>query len=293
MDLIHRDEEPTEEPTEVPADERKRIWGLVLAILGVCVIIAGVYYVLVVHKPNPPEAAAEAAAPPAQAESEKTPAAPGLEPLAFPAVPLAASDDAVRQFAAALSANPAFAKWILSKDLIRTFVVSVDNVANGLSPKSHIGFFSPEGAFRVSRTKTGVFVDPAGYARYAPVVDVVRSVDATGAVRLYRAVEPLAQEAYNELGYPGVDFDNTLERAMGELLETPVVEGPIRLEAKVLSYAMADPALEGLSLAQKQLLRMGPKGVEAVQAKIREIAAVLGIPASRLPQPKTYAPAAK
>ncbi len=284
MDELHRDEEPTEEPV----DERRRVWGLVLGILAVLVIIGGVYYILVVRKPKPPETAAQAAAPPARSESEKTPAVPGLEPLAFPAVPLAASDEAVREFAAALSTNPAFARWILSKDLIRTFVVAVDNVANGLSPKTHIGFFSPEGAFRVTRAKTGLFVDPAGAARYAPVVDVVRSIDATAAVRLYRAVEPLAQEAYNELGYPGVDFDNTLERAMGELLETPVVEGPIRLEAKVLSQAMTDPALEGLSLAQKQLLRMGPKGVEAIQAKIREIAAVLGIPASRLPQPKTY-----
>lgn len=288
MDELHRDEEPIEETADEPVDERTRIWRLVLAILAVLGIIAGVYYVLVVRKPKPPETAAQAAAPPVPAESENTPAAPGLEPLAFPAVPLAASDEAVREFATALSANPAFARWILSRDLIRTFVVSVDNVANGLSPKSHIGFFSPEGAFRVSRAKTGLFADPAGAARYAPVVDVVRSIDATAAVRLYRAVEPLAQEAYNELGYPGVDFDSTLERAMAELLETPVVEGPIRLEAKVLSYAMSDPALEGLSPAQKQLLRMGPKGVEAVQAKIREIAAVLGIPASRLPRPRTY-----
>lgn len=284
MDELHRDDEPIDEPVE----EGKKIWGLVVAILAVLAVIAVLYYFFVVRKPKPPQAATQAAAPVAQAEAEKAAAGPGLEPLAFPAVPLAASDDAVRQFAGALSGDPVFAKWILSRDLIRTFVVSVDNVANGLSPKPHIGFFSPEGAFRVSRAKTGTFVDPAGYARYAPVVEVVRSIDATAAVRLYRAVEPLAQEAYNELGYPGVDFDNTLEKAMGEMLETPVVEGPIKLEPRVLSYAMADPALEGLSLSQKQLLRLGPKGVEAVQAKIREIAAVLGIPASRLPQPKSY-----
>ena len=288
MDEIHRDEEPTEEP----AEERSKIWGLAVAILALLAVIAVLYYFFFMKKPELP-APAPAAESGLRAEAEKAPVTPELEPLAFPAVPLVASDDAVRQFAAAIAADPQFSKWLLTKDLIRKFVVSVDNVANGLSPKSHIDFFSPEGGFRVSRTKDGMLVDPATYARYAPVVAVVQSIDAPAAVRLYRAVEPLLQEAYNELGYPGVDFDDTLGRAMSELLETPMVNGPIRLEQKVLSYAMTDETLEGLSLAQKQLLRMGPKGVQAVDDKIRQIAALLGIPASRLPQTKVYTPAAR
>ncbi|MGZ5555738.1 MAG: DUF3014 domain-containing protein [Candidatus Aminicenantales bacterium] len=288
MDELHRDEEPLEEPTE----ERRKIWGLAVAILAILVVIAVLYYFFFMKKPGPPAAApaAESALP---AESEKAPAAPGLEPLAFPAVPLAASDETVRQFAAAMSVNPEFAKWILTKDLIRTFVVSVDNVANGLSPKTHIDFFSPEGGFRISRSKGGTLVDPATYTRYAPVVGVIQSIDATAAVRLYRAVEPLLQDAYNELGYPGVDFDDTLVRAMSELLETPVVDGPIGLEQKVLSYAMTDETLEALSPAQKQLLRMGPKGVQAVHDKIRQVAALLGVASSRLPQTKAHSAVAR
>ncbi|MGZ5513880.1 MAG: DUF3014 domain-containing protein [Candidatus Aminicenantales bacterium] len=288
MDELHRDEEPLEEPTE----ERRKIWGLAVAILAILVVIAVLYYFFFMKKPGPPAAApaAESALP---AESEKVPARPGLEPLAFPAVPLAASDETVRQFAAAMSVNPEFAKWILTKDLIRTFVVSVDNVANGLSPKTHIDFFSPEGGFRISRSKGGTLVDPATYTRYAPVVGVIQSIDATAAVRLYRAVEPLLQDAYNELGYPGVDFDDTLVRAMSELLETPVVDGPIGLEQKVLSYAMTDETLEALSPAQKQLLRMGPKGVQAVHDKIRQVAALLGVASSRLPQTKAHSAVAR
>jgi hypothetical protein len=288
MDELHRDEEPTEEPTE----ERRKIWGLAVAILAILAVVAVLYYFFFMKKPGPP-AAAPAAESGLPTEGEKAPAAPGLEPLAFPAVPLAASDETVRQFAAAMSVDPEFAKWILTKDLIRTFVVSVDNVANGMSPKTHIDFFSPEEGFRTSRTNDGTLVDPATYARYAPVVGVVQSIDATAAARLYRAVEPLLQEAYNELGYPGVDFDDTLVRAMSELLETPVVDGPIRLEQKVLSYAMTDETLETLSPAQKQLLRMGPKGVRAVHDKIRQLAAVLGIAASRLPRTKVYSTIAR
>lgn len=274
--------------------EKRGVWGLAAALLGVLAAGAALYYFVFMKKParSAPETAA-VSEPAAAPSGESAPAVPGGEALPFPAVGLGASDAAVREFAAVLSADPEFARWLLSRDLVRTFVVSVDNVANGLSPKSHIGFFSLKGDFRVARTRSGTLVDPASYARYEPVVAVVRSLDAAAAARLYRAVKPLLQEAYAELGYPGVDFDDTLVRAMGEILEAPVVDGPVLLEQKVLSYAMADPALEGLSPAQKQVLRLGPKGVAAVHAKIGELAAALGVSPARLPKPAAYATAVK
>jgi len=286
MDDLHLGEEQREEPT-------KKIWGLAVGILAVLAVIAALYYFFFVKKPEAPAPAKPAPAAALPAEGEKAPVPAGLEPLAFPAVSLAASDPAVREFAAALSADPEFAKWLLTKDILRTFVVAVDNVANGLSPKPHIEFFSPAGEFRVARTKAGTIVDPAAYARYEAVIRVALSLDPAAAARLYRAVDPLVQEAYNELGYPGVDFDDTLVRAMSELLETPVVEGPVNLEKRVLSWAMTDPALEGLSPAQKQLLRMGPNGVRAVQDKILALAGALGIAPSRLPRPKAHSTAGR
>jgi hypothetical protein len=276
------DEEPTEEP--------RKVWGLAAAILAILVAAAALYYFVFMKRTKPPAEPAPAAETVLPAEGEKAPGGPAGEPLAFPAVGLGESDPAVREFAAALSTNPDFVKWLLTKDLVRKFVVSVDNVANGLSPRPHIDFFAPEGAFRVARTKEGTVIDPAAYARYGPVVRIALSLDATAAARLYRAVKPLIKEAYDELGYPGVDFDDTLVRAMGELLETPVVEGRIKLEKKILSYAMTDATLEALSPAQKQLLRLGPDGVRAVHGKIKELAAALGIPDSRLPRTRTYTP---
>lgn len=283
MDDLHLDEEPVE------AEEPKKIRGLAVTILVILAAAAAVYYFVFMKKTKPPAEPAPVAEAAAPAEPDKSLGGAG-DPLAFPAVGLGASDPSVREFAAALSANPDFAKWLLTKDLIRKFVVSVDNVANGLSPKPHIDFFAPGGYFRVARTKAGTTVDPATYKRYDPVVGVALSLDAAAAARLYQAVKPLIREAYDELGYPGVDFDDTLVRAMGELLETPVVEGPIKLEQKVVSFTMTDPALEGLSPAQKQLLRLGPIGVRAVHAKIRELGAALGIPSSRLPRTRTYTP---
>jgi hypothetical protein len=44
-----------------------------------------------------------------------------------------------------------------------------------------------------------------------------------------------------------------------------------------VSYKYDDPKLEALTLAQKQLLRMGPRNVRLIQAKLREMAPYLGI----------------
>jgi hypothetical protein len=280
MDDLHLDDEQGNEP--------KKVRGLAIAILMVLAAVVAVYYFATRKKPEasaaPQTTPAESVTP---AGGEKASGAGIGEPLVFPAVALGESDPSVRDFAAALSTSPEFAKWLLTKDLVRKFVVAVDNVANGLSPKPHIDFFSPSGQFRVVRTKEGMLIDEAAYSRYDPVAGVALSVDAVAAVRLYRAVKPLLREAYSDLGYPGVDFEDTLVRAMAELLETPAVEGPVVLEKKILSYAMTDETLEALSPAQKQLFRMGPKGVRAVHGKIRELAAALGVPESRLPATKS------
>jgi hypothetical protein len=48
-------------------------------------------------------------------------------------------------------------------------------------------------------------------------------------------------------------------------------------------YHYNDPRLEGLTQAQKQLVRMGAQNVRTIQRKLREIALALGIPQERLP----------
>jgi hypothetical protein len=292
MDDLRFNDEQNEEPKDGFRDEPRKIWGLAAAILGILVAVAALYYFIFLKKPEAPAPAPVASESVPPGAEETVPGGPVGEPLAFPAVALADSDPAIREFAAALSSNPEFARWLMTKDLLRKFVVSVDNVANGLSPKPHVDFFAPSGEFRAVRTKQGTAVDTASYSRYDPVTAAALSMDAAAAARLYRAVKPLLQEAYAELGYPGVDFDDTLVRAMAELLETPVVDGPVRLEQKVLSYAMTDATLEALSPAQKQLFRMGPAGVRTVHDKIRELAAALAVAGSRLPRTRTYTPEA-
>jgi hypothetical protein len=68
-----------------------------------------------------------------------------------------------------------------------------------------------------------------------------------------------------------------LERAIGVLLAVPVLDGDIALHDTIVSYEFANPDLESLSAAQRQLLRMGPANIRIVQEKLREIAKLLGL----------------
>jgi hypothetical protein len=103
---------------------------------------------------------------------------------------------------------------------------------------------------------------------------------------LYATLRPRIEEAYRDLGYPDQPFDRTLQRAIVMLLDTPDVNGPVRVEPKGIGYAFADHLLEALSGPQKELLRTGPRNVRVIQAKLRDIAVALGIPAGDLQLPR-------
>jgi hypothetical protein len=129
-------------------------------------------------------------------------------------------------------------------------------------------------------------VDPRSYDRYTRIADAVASVDAGGAAKLYATLKPRIEDAHHDLGSSDT-FDHTLERAIVVLLGTPVTDGSERLKPmpKGIGYGYADERLESLTPAQKQLLRMGPRNVRVIKAKLRDIAIALGIPPARLPAP--------
>jgi hypothetical protein len=222
---------------------------------------------------------AEPAAPPPSAASEAGPergvAAVSSEPLP----PLDASDGFVRASAREISRHPGFAQWLAQDDLIRLFVVAVDNIAEGRTPREHLVFLKPPGGFLVSGNGPELRIDPSGYRRYDRIADVVSSLDAEGCAELYFRLKPLVERSYREMGYPGFDFDDRLGEAIAELLAVPVAPEEPALVEEVFRYEFADPELEALSDAQKHLLRMGPRNVRRIQDKLRELAQAVGIAA--------------
>jgi hypothetical protein len=191
---------------------------------------------------------------------------------------LDSSDAFLRKLAGSLSSNPAWSKWLLTDRLARRLVASTDNVAEGRSPKAHLGVVAPSGEFKANERGDAATVDPASYRRYDVVAGVIASLDVKGAAKLYQETRPLFADAYKELGYPDRNFDDTLAKAIRQLLATPEPAGGLALKPAVKSWKLEDPTLEGLTPAQKHLLRMGPENEKKIKQKLRELAEALNLP---------------
>ena len=261
-------------PDGDPGASRTRRLAVIVLALAVLLAAAGGYVLWRRGRTAPPQ--------PAKTEADKVQVR--QETAQIPLPPLDATDALVRELVGGLSAHPVVAAWLATDRLIVNFVVVTGRIADGQTPVAELKAIGPVGAPFRARTAAGgaVTIDPSSYRRYDRYAQAVAAIDAQGAARVYQTLKPRIDEADRNFGGSG-NFDPELERAIVELLKVPVVEGDVALRTAGIGYAFADPKLEGLSRAQKQLLRMGPQNVRAIQGKLREIAAVLGIPDSRLP----------
>jgi hypothetical protein len=207
-------------------------------------------------------------------EAEPEPAAEPAPAEALP--PRAESDSLARDLARTVSAHPLFLATLEEAGLIDRFVLVVDNLAEGSVPRRELAFLKPKGAFLVLGQEPDQRIDPASYPRYDALAAAIASLDAREAVAAYRRVGALCEESYRALGYPEGGFDKRVRAALALLLSTPVLDADPAVVPETKRYEFADPALESLSDAQKQLLRMGPSNAKRVTAKLREIQGALG-----------------
>jgi hypothetical protein len=279
---LNRQPAPESDPepvTRVPS--RSGPWLLVAAVLIGSALGLAWYFVTRANMPQSPHSiaqpAADAGRPPARRAGE-----PG-EAIDLP--PLDQSDAVVRTLASRLSTHPVAAAWLTTNGLIRNLTVVVTNIADGETPAKHLTPLRPSGTFSTKTSGGATVIDPASYHRYDGIAAAVDGLDARGVARFYATVKPRIDDAYHDLIGPDANFDQTLERAIVMLLRTPVVDQDIRLRTGKVSYPFADPSLEELTAVQRQFLRMGPRNMRIVKAKLRAVSGFLGIPDSALPPP--------
>jgi len=246
------------------------------------VLLAAASYVVLRRQPLPPpepdsvsRAAAVPAPPPARALGGQA------EPIVLP--PLDETDPLVRRLVRTISSHQSVVAWLATTGLIRNLTVVVWNIADGASPAKFLTVLRPSSGFRTVSGNGYRYIDPRSYDRYSAIGDAVASFDPAAVASLYATLKPRIRDAYQELGLPGSSLDRTLQAAIVALLETPTPEGRLLLRPKGIVYAYDDERLEGLTRAQKQLLRMGPRNVRIIKGKLRDIALALGIRASELP----------
>jgi len=204
-----------------------------------------------------------------------TPAPRQLVQQRLEGLSLTNSDELVRELARGLSSHPKYLSWLAHEDLIRRVVASVDNIANGKSPRQHLEFLRPKESMKVREERGDLVIDPASYERYNRAAGIFSALDTEGLVTLYWDLKPLIDEAYREIAPPGKTFESTLFRAIDELQQVPIVTEDIYVKEKVVTYVLLDDKLEGLSDAQRHFLRMGPQNVGVVKSKLNELESAL------------------
>jgi len=260
-------------------------------VLGVLLLVVAAlagYWWLTRERPVEPEAAPLAEplredAPLGSAEpplAEPPPAAsePTATPEPAPAAPLPAladSDPLARELGARVSASPLAAAALEESGVVERFVAAVDQLAEGKAPRRDLDFLRPRGRFLVLGSEPDLRIDPASYRRYDGLAQAVAALDAETVAAAYRRIAPLCEESYRALGYPEGGFETRLRTALKLLASTPRTGDTPPLVAQVKRYEFADPNLESLADAQKQLLRMGPRNAKLVADKLREIEAAL------------------
>lgn len=268
-DLDQFEIKPEGDPVPPPAPSQRRLWPLV-AVLVVLLAAIGAYFLWFrgISESRP------TAADTAPQEEPATSGRPEPQPArAVELPPLRESDPLVRELVGAVIDHPQLVAWLAPEGLARRFAAAVDNIAEGVSPRPHLGSLAPEGAFEVRETGdgNGLVVDPSSWRRYQALVDALSAANPDDVVTAYRTLEPLLDEAYRDLGYPDRSFTPTLRRALRQLIATPIPDGPVPVVAQVESFHFADPELEALTPAQKHLLRLGPENARRVQAQLRRI----------------------
>ena len=181
-----------------------------------------------------------------------------------------------------ISTDPVVLGWLAQPDIVRRLIAAVVQVGDGDSPRETLGFISVQGSFSViekgKKTDKKVFMSPASTARYDPAAKAIGSIDAALAGRTYAKVRPFAESVLREIGLPGEKLDAALGRAIDRLAAVPLSDEPLELAPLDvgIGYRYVDPTLEGLSRAQKHLLRMGPANARIVVAKLKEFQAASG-----------------
>ena len=205
---------------------------------------------------------------------------PAVKPLPL----LGESDELYRKRWAELWSDNGIASWVGTEQPVRKTAVVLDNFSQGKIVRNLLGVFKLELPFMVKLVMPAsgeegsvdiYLLDPDSYRRYSPFVTSFTAVDTNRLVGFYLRFRPLFQQAYLELGYPEGDIDRAFRSTLLRIQAVPVQDGAVHLVRPKVMYQFQDQELEQRSALDKQLLRMGPENMRALQQKAKELEVAL------------------
>ena len=248
---------------------KKTMWLVVLLVLGG--IAAGFYYWQMGQEEPPPPVATP---PEPQLEPEPQIRHPIKEaPTSEKPLPttLESSDDALLEALTGFFGGKAIEEFFDLKEMVRRFVVTVDNLPRQKVPLRYRLLKPVAGQFLATGEGENYLTNPDNHRRYKSYVLLADAVDAKKLVAVYTRFYPLFQQEYMNLGYPKGYFNDRLVEAIDDLLAAPEIPGRIKLVRPKVMHLFADPALEELSAGQKIMIRMGVENATRIKVRLREV----------------------
>jgi hypothetical protein len=189
---------------------------------------------------------------------------------------LNASDSFVFENIRALQNGIELVSYLVNDQIVRKFVVFVENISRGEFPQNGLPYRSMQTEMAVRNIDENLFVmDDSAYVRFDQIVSTFIDVDTDAAITLYKMLSPLFQQAYAEIGFRNVSFDDTLRLAISNVLQANELDGPFQLVKPSVMYLYADTGIENLQAVHKQLIRIGPANTEKLRAKLLEFSSQL------------------
>jgi hypothetical protein len=244
---------------------------------AVVVVAAGTWYFLHTRSPQPrvPVEATPSQPEPAAEPAIAHPLPAGDTASQAPLPALADSDGPLREALTPLVGASTLTEYLRPDSIIRHVVVTIDNLPRQKVAVDKRPLNPVPGTFAAQGDELHATLDTQNFARYQPLVAVIRKLDMQQVGAVYIRFYPLFQQSYQDLGYPNGYFNDRLVKVIDVLLATPQPTGPIELIRPNVMYTFADPTLEALPAGQKLLIRMGPDNAAAIKSKLMELRAVI------------------
>ena len=250
-------------------------------VVAAVVVVAGTVLAFYLHSrhahlPSVPTASQPAPPPPSEPAIEHpVPPVGGDSALKGPVPALGDSDPAMIEALGAVAGGATVGHYLVPDNIIRHIVVTIDNLPRQKVPVDKRPTIPVGGTFLAQGDELHATLDPKNFARYEPMVAVIRKLDMQQLAAVYLHFYPLFQRVYQDLGYPNGYFNDRLVQVIDSLLATPQPAGPIELTRPNVMYTFADRSLEARPAGQKLLLRMGPDNASAIKAKLSELRAIV------------------
>jgi len=178
------------------------------------------------------------------------------------------SDTLLREEVSGVS--PALAEWLKADQLIRKYVVLVNDFSQGLRLEKHLRFLEPDQPFAVDQDDGKLFIAGKSYQRYDRLAAAINALDVQATLSVYKKFRPLLLQVFREFSYPDeYGLEDIFTKAAAIILAAPVKDGQIAVERHAVHYRFADQQLEALNPVHKQMLRMGPDNTRIIQNKLR------------------------